>query len=84
MDKDLKRKLFTEILNHLPFTDKRTLELILNELLAVDDIKEEEQIKLLEEQKAKEIAELESKKAEAEKVIKDVNAKLSTLTINVK
>jgi len=81
MDKELKRKLFEEILNQVPFLSLNDRDNIITALLSVDDVNVAE---AEAEIKQREIAELEAKKAEAEKVLADATAKLSVLTKEVK
>jgi hypothetical protein len=80
MDKELKRKLLNEILSRIPFLQASLRTSLLDAILAIDDITVEEQTKIAEEKKAEEIAELEAKKAEAQAVIDEAEAKLATLT----
>jgi hypothetical protein len=79
MDKELKRKLFEEILDQVPFMSSMTNERdnLITALLSVDDVNAEE---AQAEIKQKEILKLQAKIAEAEKVVADTTAKLSILT----
>jgi DNA gyrase/topoisomerase IV subunit A len=77
MDKELKRKLFFEILSQVPYIPTNEIHNVITALLSVDDVNVEEAEAEINQ---KEIAELTAKKAEAEKVLADTTAKLSLLT----
>ena len=79
MDKELKRQLFCDVLKQVKFLGEKEIGLIATELLAVDDITKEEETQIVEDNKVKEIQELEAKKAEAEKVIAETTEKLQLL-----
>lgn len=84
MDKEIKRKLYAEILDMPKTFGRYNVPVILDKLLAVDDMTEEDLAKKAEEARLKEIADLEVKKAEAEAFIAEATTKLSVLTTKVK
>lgn len=75
------KKLFAKILadnQKTPFS-RLNIEKVVNELIAVLELPQEDINRIVEEERAKEIAELEAKKAEAQAVIEEATAKLSVL-----
>ena len=77
---ELKRKLYLEVIKKIPFIQDVTAQSMVDALLEVDSKLVNNVKELEDEVKAKEIAELQDKKAQAEKIIDEVNNKLKELT----
>lgn len=81
MDKETKFKLYAKVLadnQRIPF-GKLNIEKTVNELLDIDELDQKQVDVLVEQETAKEIAELEAKKAEALAIIQEADSKLSVL-----
>ena len=83
MDKEIKRKLFTEILSR-PVFSRRDIASEVESLLAVDDMKTEDVLNKNEAFKRAELEALQAKVAEAESILAEANPKITELISSLK
>jgi hypothetical protein len=81
MSQELKRELYIKELGVIMETD--IAESICDRLFLIDDMTAEDEANLVAEKKAKEIADWEAKKLEAEAILSEATTKLSTLKADI-